>query len=171
MRWMALVLSTTLMLCCGAAAAEAEEVPSHEPEVTQVPSLLNLPDGVKVTARAPLDLRAAAEYKCYTPQEYQALAHMVIDYRWLHGYAMRLELMLENKGQEILRLEGQLAAVAGQVKILERERTFMDGLYDEEHRLRIGATREAKAKQWLLVAGNVVLGAATVALSIYAGVK
>lgn len=158
------------MLCCGAAAAE-EARPSPNPAATEVPSLIDLPDGVKVTARAQLSFRDEPEYKCYTAQEYQALAHLVVDYRWLHGYAMRLELMVENERQSILKVQGQVTALEGQIKILERERLFMNDLYDEEHKLRLGTRREGQIKQWLLVAGNVVLGAATVALAVYAGVK
>lgn len=140
-------------------------------EGSLVQPLAEWPDGVTATAKAPLSFRDHAEYKCYTPEQYQAVAHFVVDARWLHGYALRLELVVLNQAAQAELVAQQHDLLRQQVDALERERTFMGGLYDEEHKLRLANQRKGAVGRWFLVAGNVVLGAAVVVLGVYSGVK
>lgn len=154
------------MLCSSAASAG----PADD-EDPKVPDLIDWPDGQTVTKRGDLSFRDGAQYKCFPAEQYQVVAHIVVDYRWLHGYALRLELMLDNRAREVATLHSMVDIWKAQVDLLNRDRLFMEGLYQDERKLRLAQRGEGKWTRRLLIAGNVVLAAATVAVSIYAGTK
>lgn len=170
MKWTTLAAFTLSTLCLSAASgARADDDPADPDE--KVPPLIEWPDGQTVAKRDDLSFRDGSQYKCFRTEEYQTIAHIVVDYRWLHGYVLRLEMIVGNYSRQVATMQSMVVIWKEQVGLLERERGMLTDLYDEEHRLRLAAERKWRSTKTWLIVGNVVLGAATIGMSIYAGAK
>jgi len=136
-----------LTVCSGAAAwptddGDADEINSVDPEVnpatlvnvgSDVPAYRMVPEGLKLTRRAAarFDWRDIPnhELKCFTGPEWAEVGGLVVDYRWLWGYAQDLEMMVALLQRQVALQQQQIIVLEGMVASADSgRRTLGDAL-------------------------------------------
>ena len=153
------------MLCSSAASANPDE--DLKPK-----ALLEVPGGLVLTKGEDLErdlrsmrsgVRSGEEYKCFSREEWKAMADLIIDYRWFWDYSLTLENELKLRSEQIDKLSSVGATWKEALESEKSSREKMGELFEREHRLRLSLERKTRLKEYVLWGGIILTSAAAVA--------
>jgi len=129
-------------------------------ERVRPPELIDVPEGMVLRPRDDEGRRTLfkpdQEYKCFATPGWGQMGQLIVDYRWLFYYAIRMEAKVAALEQQIGNLELQLEIWNDNTDKTERALNSMTGLFNKEHDWRLKAEKNENIELWAWRAGTVV---------------
>jgi len=103
-----------------------------------------------------INYRPEEEFKCFAVSEWNQMAHLITDYRWLWLYAIQMETKAALLDKEIGNLQLQLGLVRDELDTTRSGLKSMTGLLKTEQSFRLSEETRQRVEIWLWRVGTVV---------------
>ncbi len=134
-------------------AARAGEMPERE---------IDEPEGFVLYSKdekgRQINFKPQEDYQCFPARDWVKMGHLVTDYHWLFGYAIRMQVIVANFEAQIGKLGLQVQHWKDTTGRVDESRLFAVGMLKEERKLKLRSEFSNKMTMWLAV-GVAVLEA------------
>jgi hypothetical protein len=157
----------------GVVVAEENEEPAAEepgpgvvvPRAEMPEREIDEPDGFVLYSKdekgRQINFKPQEDYQCFPAGDWVKMGHLITDYHWLFGYAMRMQLVVANMESQIGNLTLEVQRWKDMTNRVDESRLFAVGMFKEERTLKLRSDFSNKVTMWLAV-GVAVLEAGVI---------